>query len=120
MGGPAREMRRAPDNRMPAPSAAALGSHRADRPMAQGWQWPQLGMNTTTTWSPASRSCTPAPVSTTTMEASRPSGIGRGRSPSMTDKSEWHSPAAAMRIRTSPAPGGARSTSSIRSGRLLA
>ena len=31
-------------------------------------------------------------------------GIGLGRSPLMTDRSEWHRPAAAMRISTSPGP----------------
>ena len=44
-------------------------------------------------------------------------GSGRGRLPSMTDRSEWHSPAARTLTSTSPGPGGASSKSSIVSGR---
>jgi hypothetical protein len=44
-------------------------------------------------------------------------GIGRGRTPSMTDKSEWHSPAAVTRTSISPSPGGASSSSRMCNGR---
>ncbi len=37
-------------------------------------------------------------------------GTGRGRSPVITDRSEWHTPAAAMRTTTSPGPGSASSS----------
>ena len=43
-------------------------------------------------------------------------GVGRGREPSITDRSEWHRPAAAILTSTSPRPGGARSSSMISSG----
>ena len=39
-------------------------------------------------------------------------GSGRGRLPSITDRSEWQSPAARMRTSTSPGPGASSSTSS--------
>ena len=103
---------------MPAPFAAAPGSQSAGRPSAQGMQWPQLGMNTMTTWSPRARSVTPSPTSSTTPAASWPSaiGIGRGRSPLMTERSEWHRPAAPILTSTSSRPGGSSSTVSIESG----
>ena len=79
----------------------------------QGAQPPQLGTNTLTTWSPGFRSSTPGPTCTTSPEDSCPSasGITRGRSPLMTDRSEWHSPATLIRTSTSPVPGGSSSTS---------
>ena len=68
----------------------APGSHKAGRPVAQGRQRPQLGMNTSTTWSPTAKSSTPSPTSSTMPAASWPStiGIGRGRLPSITERSE--------------------------------
>ena len=36
-------------------------------------------------------------------------GVGRGRVPLMTERSEWHKPAARIRTNTSPCPGGSRS-----------
>jgi hypothetical protein len=79
-------------------------------------------MNTMTTWSPGTRSGTSSPTSSTTPADSWPSaiGIGRGRSPLMTDRSEWHSPAAAIRTSTSPRPGPSSSTVATRSGLLAA
>ena len=114
--------RRSPDSSVPAVLLAAPGSHSAGRPSMHGMQPPQLGMNTSTTRSPARRSVTPAPHSTTSPAASCPStiGTGRGRSPEITDRSEWHRPAARMRTSTSPAPGGSSSTSCTRRGKLLA
>jgi hypothetical protein len=47
-------------------------------------------------------------------------GTGRGRMPSIPDRSEWQRPAAAISISTSPGPGGSNSTSSTTSGRLSA
>ena len=91
---------------------------QAGRPSAHGPQWPQDGTNTQTTWSPRARSSTPGPTSSTMPAASWPSaiGIGRGRSPLITDRSEWHRPAALIRTSTSPGPGGSSSSSSITSG----
>ena len=45
-------------------------------------------------------------------------GIGRGREPSMTERSEWQSPAAAIRTSASPGPGESSSSSPTVSGRL--
>jgi hypothetical protein len=49
----------------------------------------------------------PAPTSRTCPAASWPRtiGVGRGRLPSTTDRSEWHSPAASTRTSSSPGPG---------------
>ena len=98
------------------------------RPSAHGGQWPQLGTNTITTWSPRFRSVTPSPSASTMPDASWPSaiGIGRGRSPLITERSEWHRPAAAIFTSTSPGPGGASSSvldrerTSLRERRLRA
>jgi len=122
MGWPLRDRRLAPDSRVPATPAWPAGSHSTGRPSAQGWQLPQPGTKSMTTWSPTSRSVTPSPSAWITPAASWPStmGVSRGRSPLMMDRSEWHTPAAATLTSTSPGPGGARSTSQISSGRLSA
>ena len=51
------------------------------------------------------------PTSSTIPAASCPNaiGIGRGRFPLITDRSEWHKPAALIRTSTSPGPGGSSS-----------
>lgn len=46
-------------------------------------------------------------------------GVGRGRLPSITERSEWQTPAAAIFTNTSPRPGSANSTSSMVSGRVV-
>ena len=58
------------------------------------------------------------PTSSTMPAASWPNAIGsgRGRLPLITDRSEWHSPAALIRTSTSPGPGGSSSSVSIVSG----
>ena len=55
-------------------------------------------------------------------DASWPStmGITRGRSPLMTERSEWHSPAAAIFTSTSPGPGASSSIVSMLIGLVLA
>ena len=95
---------------------ARLAERGPARP--QGRSAPQLGTNAATTWSPRFRSVTPWPRASTMPAISWPStiGIGRGRLPSMTERSEWHRPAARTRTSTSPGPGGASSNSSIASG----
>ena len=102
--------------------ARAPGSHSAGRPSVQQPQRPQAGTKENTTCSPGTNSVTPGPTSTTTPVASWPSaiGIGRGRTPSITERSEWHSPAAVTRTRISPGPGAARVTVSSFSGRVSA
>ena len=117
---PPRKMRRWPPMSVPAVFDAAPAVHNAGRPSAHGTQCPQLGTKTSTTWSPFARSSTPSPSASTMPAASWPSsmGVGRGRSPLMTERSEWHSPAAAIFTSTSPRPGGLSSTSSIASGRV--
>src|SRR6218665_1920880 len=112
-----RRRRLSPPKRVPLPLASAAGSHNAGRPCMQGMQWPQLGTNISTTRSPARRSVTPAPVLTTLADASWPSasGKGRGRTPVITERSEWHRPAATIFTSTWPGPGSSSSSSSIRS-----
>src|SRR3546814_15733795 len=73
----------------PAPLATAAGSPRAGRPMLQGAQWPQLGTKTRMAWSPLTNSSTPAPVSTTTADASWPSTMGIGRAEGRRVGQEW-------------------------------
>ena len=65
---------------------------------------------------PTSR--TPGPTSSTTPAASWPSAMGSGRTrePSTTETSEWQTPAASTRMRSSPARGAPSSTSSSWSG----
>lgn len=62
----------------------------------------------------------PSPSRTTSPSTSCPSaiGVGRGRSPSTVDRSEWHSPAARTRTSSSPRPGGSGRSVSRVSGRV--
>ena len=78
MVSPLRLRWRRPESSVPAVLAVPPGSHSAGRPSAHGRQWPQLGTNTMTTWSPFARSSMPGPISSTTPAASCPSAIGRG------------------------------------------
>src|SRR5690348_14073931 len=114
-------MRRCPPRSVPAVLETAPEVQSAGRPSAHGAQCPQLGTKTSTTWSPFARSSTPSPSASTTPAASCPSniGVGRGRSPLITERSEWHRPAAAIFTRTSPRAGARSSISSIASGRVL-
>ena len=99
--------------------AAAPGSQSAARPARHGSHCPQAGTKASTTWSPGANSSTPSPTSSTSPAASWPSAIGitRGREPSITERSEWQSPAAPTRTSSSPGPGGSSSTSITSSGR---
>src|SRR5689334_8631918 len=92
---------------------SAPRSHRFVMPWAQNRQCPQVGRNEQTTWSPGLSRLTPAPTSSTTPAPSWPPTIGyrTGMSPVRRWSSEWHRPAAANRISTSPSRGGSRSSS---------
>src|SRR5690348_17730874 len=72
-------------------------------PWAQNRQWPQVGRNEQTTWSPGFSRLTPAPVSSTTPAPSCPPTIGyrTGMSPVRRWSSEWHRPAARSEEHTS-------------------
>ena len=65
-----------------------------------------------TTRRPTARSVTAEPTASTRPAASWPRSIGTGRTrlPSSTDRSEWHTPAASIRTRTSVGPGPSSST----------
>src|SRR6478735_5828770 len=91
-------------------------------PSRQRRQRPQLTLKVKQTWSPALTSCTPAPTSTISPAPSWPStiGVGRGRSPLISDRSEWQRPAPPTLTSTSPSPGGSSSTSSTWMGFDLA
>ncbi len=104
---------------MPAALALPPGSHSAARPPRHSAHSPQVGTKESDTWSPGSKPCASGPSSTTSPAASWPSTIGitRGREPSITDRSEWHSPAARTLTSISPGPGGASSSSATSSGR---
>ena len=73
-----------------------------------------------TTCCPTARSLTSGPSAVTRPLASWPSsmGTGRARLPLTTDRSEWHTPAAAISTSTSPGPGGSSSSSPTVSGRV--
>ena len=85
-----------------------------------GWPWVQKkhvrhwGTHEITTWSPGTRSSTPSPTSSTTPAPSWPSTAGRvmGRVPFCMERSEWQTPEATMRTRTSPGWGCSTSTPS--------
>ena len=64
-------------------------------------------------WRPARGRRTPAPTASTTPAPSCPSTAGQrvGAVPSIALKSEWQTPLACSRTRTSPGPGGASSSS---------
>src|SRR6202044_3903624 len=117
-GSASKERRLSPERSVPAAFALAAGSQSAGRPEAHGPQRPQLGTNTSTTWSPAWRSVTPSPTASTIPAASWPSamGVGRGREPSITDRAEWQRPAAAIFTWTSPRPGGGGGGSAVFGG----
>ena len=119
-GSPPTENRVVPSAISPVTRISVPTSHSAGRPPVQYSQVPlpqdtrQMGM----TWSPGCTDVTPGPTSSTTPDPSCPRmiGVGMNRSPFMTCKSLWHTPPAYNRTSTSPACGGATSTSSNRRG----
>ena len=70
-----------------------------------------------TTWSPGFTERTASPTASTMPAPSWPStaGAGKGIVPSITDRSEWHTPAACMRTCTSLGPGPRTSSASVTS-----
>jgi hypothetical protein len=119
MAVPLSRRRRPPRSNSPAVLEAAAARQRAGLPDTHSGHEPQLGTKTSTTWSPMVTSLTPAPTASTTPAASCPRtmGTGRGLLPLTTDRSEWHTPAARIRISSSPGPG--PSSVSVRSSRGL-
>ncbi len=88
-------------------------------PAEHAGQRPQAGTNDSTTWSPTSRSFTSGPSLVMTPEPSCPPITGKeaiGIEPVTMWWSEWHIPAASMRICTSPATGSPISISSTDHG----
>jgi hypothetical protein len=75
---------------------------------------PHGGLQATMTWSPTFTEVTPSPTSAMTPAPSWPStaGAGWGMVPVMPERSEWHTPVAAILTFTSPATGSTTSTSS--------
>ncbi len=76
------------------------------------------GIHVSTTWSPTATRVTAGPTSTTTPEPSWPSTVGnmKGMVPFWTERSEWHTPLAAIRTRTSRGPTGSSVISSTSKG----
>ena len=91
--------------------------HHDGCPVLQARQTPQLASVAMTTWSPGLTEVTEDPTASTTPAPSCPitSGAGKGMVPSMTERSEWHTPAACMRTWTSLGPGARTSSSSVTS-----
>ena len=91
--------------------------HQVGWPVLQARQAPQLARVAITTWSPGLTERTAEPTDSTTPAPSWPStaGAGNGMVPSMTERSEWHTPAACMRTCTSLGPGRRTSSSSVTS-----
>ncbi|ORW59254.1 hypothetical protein AWC20_09910 [Mycobacterium parmense] len=123
--------RKVPSVGIPGSKVPDPASHRYSIPEAHQRHRPQTATNEVTTWSPGANRVTPGPTSTTTPDPScppmvgdiavaspGPSVFGGGASrPWRMCSSEWHSPVAARRTRTSPARGGSRSISSTDQGR---
>ena len=88
----------------PARPARSAPPHGTSHDSATGW--------------PTRSVCTPGPTASTTPAPSWPIaiGVGRGHSPSRTWRSEWQTPDARIRTRTSPARGSASSTVSTTVG----
>src|SRR4051794_34537809 len=88
-------------------------------PVAQKRQWPQTGRKEVTTWSPSLTRLTPGPTFSITPAPSWPPTTGkRGTmSPWRRCSSEWHSPAASKRIRTSCVFGSSSSSSATSQSR---
>ena len=91
--------------------------HHVGCPALQARQAPQLANVAMTTWSPGSTDRTASPIASTTPAPSWPStaGAGKGMVPSITERSEWHTPAACMRTFTSVGPGARTSRASVTS-----
>ena len=91
--------------------------HQLGWPVLQARHAPQLARVAITTWSPGLTDFTSEPTDSTTPAPSCPMTVGAGNGivPSMTDKSEWQTPAAAMRTRTSLGPGWRTSSASVTS-----
>ena len=91
--------------------------HHVGCPVLQARQAPQLASVAMTTWSPGFTDRTASPTASTMPAPSWPStaGAGKGMVPSITDRSEWHTPAACMRTCTSFGPGPRTSSSSVTS-----
>ena len=91
--------------------------HHVGWPVPQARHAPQLARVAITTWSPGFTDRTASPTASTMPAPSWPStaGAGNGIVPSITDRSEWHTPAACMRTCTSLGPGPRTSSSSVTS-----
>ena len=92
--------------------------HAHGRPEAHARQTPHGTSHDRATGWPIASPSTPGPRASMMPAPSWPSTIGPGRShsPSRTWRSEWQTPEASIRTRTSPGPGSASSRSSIRLG----
>ena len=86
--------------------------HRCASPRTQWKQSPQFGTKLMITRAPGFTLLTPSPTVSTKPAPSWPSttGVGIGMVPFTTDRSEWHTPQAAILIPTSPAFGGSMLT----------
>ena len=90
--------------------------HAQGRPARQARQTPHGMSQARATGCPTCRSVTPGPTASMTPAPSWPmtTGTGRGQSPSRTCRSEWQTPDARIRTRTSPARGAASVSGSMR------
>src|SRR3982074_1934466 len=84
----------------------------------QNQQLPHAGDQFNKTWSPAPTLVTPGPTAITVPAPSWPrtAGIGWSSVPLASERSEWQTPAAVIRTRTSPSAGAGSWISSIASG----
>ena len=91
--------------------------HHVGCPVPQARQAPQLAKVAITTWSPGFTDRTASPTASTMPAPSWPEHRRRGKGmvPLITDRSEWHTPAACMRTCTSVGPGPRTSSSSVTS-----
>src|SRR5579875_1894689 len=101
-----------PAGRAVTPSVAR---HSHGSPCRQNQHARQAGAQFSTTWSPGATRVTSGPASITVPDASWPStrGYGARSVPSVIDRSEWQTPAAAICTRTPRRPASAGSTPAI-------
>jgi hypothetical protein len=119
-GRPSGKRRRdVPSSSVPARPWSAATSHRLRRPALHARHSPHAGTKQNATGSPTATWVTPSPTASTSPAPSWPGTIGwrpSPRCPSARCRSERQTPAAATRTSTSPAPGGASSSSQTWSG----
>lgn len=117
-GWPLIRRRRSPWSSVPSALALVPSRHSAHPLEVQAVHSPQRGIKVIVTRCPILRSSQSSPSSSMIPEPSWPRTMGTAhtRTPLTRERSEWQTPAASMRIRTSPRPGASRVNSATLMG----